>query len=66
MITICDTEVDPDQSWSGSAACYTDLFDSSFKKNDDPGFMLPEDVVSFVKNTLGRMLLWNLIPGTLL
>lgn len=65
-MTICDTEVDPDLSCSGSAAHYTDLFVSSFKKNDDPGFLLPEDVVSFVKNTLGRMLRWNLILGTLL
>lgn len=31
-MTICDTEVDPDLSCSGSAAHYTDLFVSSFKR----------------------------------
>lgn len=36
--------VDPDLSGAGSVANCTNLLVSSFKKNDDPGFLLPEDV----------------------
>lgn len=40
MMALSDTEVDRDLSWSVSAANYTDLFVSSFKRNDDPGWVL--------------------------
>lgn len=60
------TAVDPDLPQSRSVTNYTDLLVSSLERMMSPGSYYRRMLASFVKNTLGRMLMWNLIPGALL